>query len=217
MAWNIRRNAIALVCRIKRSSAGRGSARVCHSRTRSNSWLAACLGATALALAGVGQPACAGGLVYELKAGVLAHDVPDLWSGFQAERSAADINLEAVLTPSVTVFGGQIRPAIGATINYNGDTSHAYVDARWQWETALNVFFAIGVGAAVHDGETGPSGGPNHKWLGSRLLFHVPIEIGYHLDRHNSLSVYFEHTSNAYTQTYNEGLDRIGIRYGYRF
>lgn len=172
--------------------------------------------AAALALA-CAAPASAQGLLYELKAGVLAHDVPDLWSGFQAERGAADINLEAVLSPSVTFLGGQIRPAIGGTINVNGDTSHAYIDARWQWETPMNVFFAIGVGAAVHDGELGPSGGPNHKWLGSRVLFHIPIEVGYHLDAHNSLSVYFEHTSNAYTQTYNEGLDRIGVRYGYRF
>lgn len=173
--------------------------------------------AGALALACAASPAVAGGLVYELKAGVLAHDVPDLWSGFQVERSAADINIEAVLAPSVTVLGGQIRPAIGATINTNGDTSHAYIDARWQWDTAIGVFFAIGVGAAIHDGETGPAGGLNHKWLGSRVLVHVPIEIGYHFDTHNSLSVYFEHTSNAYTQTYNEGMDRIGVRYGYRF
>lgn len=173
--------------------------------------------AGALALASTAPAAVAAGLVYELKAGVLAHDVPDLWSGFQAERSAADINIEAVLAPSVTVLGGQIRPAIGATINTKGDTSHAYVDARWQWDTALGVFFAIGVGVAIHDGETGPAGGFNHKWLGSRVLVHVPFEIGYHLDTHNSLSVYFEHTSNAYTQTYNEGLDRIGVRYGYKF
>jgi hypothetical protein len=31
------------------------------------------------------------------------------------------------------------------------------------------------------------------------------------------VSVYFEHTSNAYTEKFNEGLDRIGVRYGYRF
>lgn len=55
------------------------------------------------------------------------------------------------------------------------------------------------------------------KWLGSRVLFHIPAEIGVHLDAHNDLSVYFEHTSNAYTQEYNEGMDRIGLRYGYRF
>jgi len=178
-----------------------------------------CMTALALGLATIGdasEAAAGGSLVHELRVGLLAHDVPDLWSGFQLERDAADINVEAVLSPSITLFGGQIRPAIGGSINYNGETSIAYVDARWQWETALNVFFAIGVGAAVHDGHIRPDSW-QHKALGSRVLFHIPFEIGYHLDGHNSLSVYFEHTSNANTQTYNEGMDRIGLRYGYRF
>ena len=43
------------------------------------------------------------------------------------------------------------------------------------------------------------------------------MEVGYHLDEHNDVSVYFEHMSNAYTEKFNEGLDRIGVRYGYRF
>jgi hypothetical protein len=55
------------------------------------------------------------------------------------------------------------------------------------------------------------------KALGSRVLFHIPVEIGLRFDDHNSLSVYFEHTSNGYTQDFNEGLDRLGVRYGYRF
>ena len=69
----------------------------------------------------------------------------------------------------------------------------------------------------MHDGAIGPEVGRDKKWLGSSLLFHIPAEIGYRFDSHNSLSVYFEHTSNAYTQDYNEGMDRLGVRYGYRF
>lgn len=171
----------------------------------------------ATALVAASAPASAGGgLVYELKAGVLAHDVPDLWSGFQLERSAADINLEVMFTPSLAFLGGTIRPAVGGTINTRGDTSHAYIDARWQYETPWGLYFGIGLGGAVHNGHLTPDS-DFHKALGSRLLFHIPAEIGYRFDRHNSLSVYFEHTSNAYTQDYNEGLDRIGVRYGYRF
>ncbi len=172
--------------------------------------------ATAISLA-LGGAANAGGLLYELKVGVLAHDVPDLWSGFRAERNAADINIEAIFTPSMPFLGGTIRPAIGGSINTHGDTSHGYIDARWQYETPFGFYFGVGLGGAVHDGAIGPEGGPNKKWLGSRLLFHIPAEIGYRFDTHNSLSVYFEHTSNAYTQDYNEGMDRLGVRYGYRF
>jgi len=179
--------------------------------------LANSLALTTAALLACAAPASSEGLIYELKAGVLGHDVPDLWSGFQAEHSAPDINLEVILRPSYYFLGGAIRPAIGGTINTRGDTSHGYIDARWQYDTPFGFYVGLGLGAAIHNGEIGPEGGPDHKWLGSRVLFHIPAEIGYRLDTHNSVSVYFEHTSNAYTATYNEGMDRIGIRYGYRF
>jgi lipid A 3-O-deacylase len=165
---------------------------------------------------GSAAPVWAGDLVSELKLGVLAHDVPDLWSGFQREEGTADINIEALLSPSAAFFGGTLRPAIGASINTGGQTSHAYIDARWQYETQSGVFFGLGLGAAVHDGNLDASD-PDRKALGSTLLFHIPAELGYRLDDHGSFSLYFEHISNAYTQDENEGLDRLGVRYGYRF
>jgi lipid A 3-O-deacylase len=161
-------------------------------------------------------PVDAASLVNELKLGVLDHDVPDLWSGFRAEPNSLDINIEALLSPSVLFLGGAIRPAIGASINTEGATSHAYIDARWQYETPSGIFFGVGLGAAVHDGQLELEH-LDEKALGSRVLFHIPVEVGYRFDAHNSLSAYFEHTSNAYTVDPNEGLDRLGIRYGYRF
>lgn len=170
------------------------------------------------AVVGAASPSLAGDLLYALKIGVLAHDVPDLWSGFQAERDAADINIEAQFAAAWALPWGAIRPVIGGTINTRGDTSHVYIDARWQIECPSRIFFEVGLGAAVHDGELGgPGADPDKKWLGSRVLLHIPVEVGVHLDAHSDLSVYFEHTSNAYTQDDNEGLDRIGVRYGYRF
>ncbi len=155
-------------------------------------------------------------LIQELKIGVLAHDVPDLWSGFRAEPNSVDINIEALLFPSVAFLGGTIRPAIGGSISTVGATSDAYIDARWQYETACGMFFGLGLGAAVHDGQLQLEDW-DRKALGSRVLFHIPAEVGYRFDAHNSLSAYFEHMSNAYTVSPNEGMDRLGIRYGYRF
>jgi lipid A 3-O-deacylase len=162
------------------------------------------------------QPAIAEGLIYELKAGVLDHDVPNLWSGFRRETNTADINIEAQLSPSMQAFFGTIRPAVGASISTDGQTSHAYIDARWTIEASSGLFFATGLGGAIHDGST-DNNDATRKALGSRILFHIPIELGYRFDAHNSVSGYFEHTSNAYTMRYNQGLDRLGIRYGYRF
>lgn len=170
----------------------------------------------ALLLLDASAPVLAEGLIQELKFGVLDHDVPGLWSGFRAEPNSADINLEALLSPSLLFLGGTIRPAIGGTINTAGATSHGYIDARWQYETPSGIFFGLGIGGAIHDGQLKLVDW-DRKALGSRLLFHFPVEVGYRFDAHNSLSAYFEHTSNAYTVSPNEGLDRLGIRYGYRF
>jgi lipid A 3-O-deacylase len=174
------------------------------------------LSVTAFALLDANLPAFADGLIDELKIGALAHDVPDLWSGFRAEPSSVDINVEALFSPSVAFLGGTIRPALGASINTQGYTSDVYLDARWQLEMNCGVFLGLGVGAAVHDGQLKLKNW-DEKALGSRVLFHIPVELGYRLDAHDSLSIYFEHMSNAYTVSPNEGMDRIGIRYGYRF
>jgi lipid A 3-O-deacylase len=55
------------------------------------------------------------------------------------------------------------------------------------------------------------------KALGSRVLFHVPLELGWRWGRRNSVSLYSCHISNAGLAEENEGLDNIAIRYGYRF
>lgn len=155
-------------------------------------------------------------IVRELRAGVLWHDVPELWSGFQLERNSIDINGEIVFAPGLPFLFGMIRPALGGTVSTVGDTSHAYLDARWEIEGPAGLFVGLGLGAAIHDGYLQPER-YDRKALGSRLLFHIPFEIGLRFDQHNSISVYFEHTSNANTKDDNEGLDRLGIRYGYKF
>lgn len=162
-------------------------------------------------------PASAQSLIEEVKLGVLYHDVPELWSGFKLEPTSADINVEVLLKPSFpALFFGTIRPVVGGTINTSGATSHGYAGLRWQAELGSGFFLGVGLGAAVHDGHLVPDS-PERKALGSRVLFHIPAEIGYRLDAHNSLSVYFEHTSNAGLANHNEGMDRLGLRYGYRF
>ncbi|HJZ33431.1 MAG TPA: acyloxyacyl hydrolase [Hyphomicrobiaceae bacterium] len=155
------------------------------------------------------------GAGFELRGGVLAHDVPGLWSGFRLERGV-DINGEILFGNGLPILGGALRPAIGGSVNVDGFTSKAYADLRWETELPAHLFFGLGLGAAVHDGNLAPTE-PDRKALGSRVLFHIPLELGVRLDARQSFSVYFEHTSNAGTQRYNEGMDGIGLRYGYRF
>jgi lipid A 3-O-deacylase len=151
-----------------------------------------------------------------LKLGKLAHDVPYMWSGFHKEPYSVDLNLEVIFDASVKLWGGSILPALGTTINLDGYTSKAYLDALWQWDCAINMFYAVGLGVAVHNGETFTHD-PEFKQLGRRVLFHPNAEIGYRLNEHHSVSLYIEHISNASTAGKNKGLDTLGARYGYRF
>ena len=163
------------------------------------------------------QPAAAQDVIRELKGGVLWHDVPNLWSGFSLETdSPIDLNAEVIFSPVIPFFYGGIRPAVGATFNTGHGTSHAYLDARWEYEASTGLYLATGVGAAIHNGDISPDH-IDKKALGSRVLFHFPLELGWRWDGHNSVSAYFEHTSDGNLVRYNEGMDRLGIRYGYRF
>lgn len=154
-------------------------------------------------------------LLHQIKFGILAHDVGNLWSGFNRE-SGVDLNIEAILGPSVTVLGGTLRPAIGGSINTAGNTSKGYIDARWQYEFNTNIFLVLGIGAAIHTGNKN-STASDQKALGSRVLFHVPLELGYFVNPRTTVSVYFDHISNGNTANENEGLDTIGARFGYIF
>ena len=151
----------------------------------------------------------------EIKGGVLAHDVPGLWSGFRLE-SGVDINGEVLFGTGLAFLGGSLRPAIGGSVNTAGYTSKGYVDARWEIDGPAGLFFGLGLGAAIHDGVLGPTE-PDRKALGSRVLFHIPLEVGLRLNERHSLSLYFEHTSNAWLAAHNEGMDNIGVRYGFKF
>ena len=179
------------------------------------------VGAAMAALVAAALPAAAQQVPFmrEVKLGVVAHDIPGLWSGFRLEHGIG-VNGEVILSPALPLFGGHIRPALGGTytIPQSGHraTSKAYADARWMIESQSGLFLSLGIGAAIHDGVLATTD-IDRKALGRRVLFHFPLELGWRFDAHNSISLYFDHISNAYTSSTNEGLDTLGVRYGYRF
>jgi len=154
-------------------------------------------------------------LIHEMKIGVLHHDMDNLWSNYKRE-SGVDGNMELIFNAEVPLWGGEVRPAVGASINSVGDTSKFYAAARWETTIGENGLFAIGVGAAMHNGDTSLVR-TDKKTLGSQVLFYFPIEAGYRLNERDTVSVFFDHVSNAWLATPNEGMDTLGIRYGMRF
>ena len=152
--------------------------------------------------------------LYEIRAGILAHDVP-VWSRSRQE-GGIDFNAEFIFGfPNYRLFSGIVRTNLGFSLNNQGDTSKIYSGllCEYMWDSGL--FLNLGLGFAAHDGKLDNS--DDRKELGSRILFRIPLEIGLLFTRHQGISMMFDHVSNAYLADPNEGLDTIGLRYIYRF
>jgi hypothetical protein len=161
-------------------------------------------------------PALADGWLRELRGGVLWHDVDDLWSSTRAE-GGVDWSAELVLWRSGLALPlGTVHPNIGVSINDRGDTSKGYAGLLWEIEAPFGVFLDLGIGGAIHDGRR-ETRDEDRKELGARVLLRAALDLGYSITEHHRLMVSFDHISNAYTKSPNEGLDTLGIRYGYRF
>jgi hypothetical protein len=156
------------------------------------------------------------GIVYGVRFGLLIHDMGGLWSNTRAE-GGVDWNAEIVFNkPSFMLWEGIVLPNIGLSVNSRGDTSKFYGGLLWEFQFRNGLFFNIGIGLAVHNGQL-ESRDANKKQLGSRILFREPIEFGFTFLKNHRISILFDHISNADLARPNEGLDTLGIRYGFQF
>lgn len=157
------------------------------------------------------------GIVSEVKFGVLAHDV-HIFSSSRKEEGA-DFNGEILFNLPANPFlsaVGSPRFHLGGSVNSDGDTSLGYLGLTWDWKSDIGVFVEGSFGGAIHDGRL-RSFDPDRKSLGSRVLFRISGSVGYQFDEHHSLAVILDHVSNAGLADVNEGMDNVGIRYGFRF
>jgi lipid A 3-O-deacylase len=155
-------------------------------------------------------------ILYGCRIGLLDHDVNGLWSGTRAE-GGFDLNAEIVFKkPRFSLWRGSILPNLGVTLNNQGDTNTLYGGFIWEFVSKAGVFFNTGLGLAVQDGEL-DTDDDQKKSLGSKILFRVPVEIGATFGTRHRISILFAHISNAYLADPNEGLDVVGVRYGFQF
>ena len=155
-------------------------------------------------------------LISEVRLGILAHD-HDLAPFSRSEENGIDGNFEILFrTPAWLEKYGFPRPHLGASLNMSGDTSQVYSGLTWEWNLTQNWFFNFSLGASAHNGKTTTTK-TDRKELGCRVLFRESMDIGYKFLRRHSVSAFFDHISNAKLCEKNEGLETLGLRYGYRF
>jgi lipid A 3-O-deacylase len=154
------------------------------------------------------------GWIDEAKLGLDAHDIT---LGGDHEEPGVDINGEVLFTaPALLRAIGSPRPHVGVAVNTAGATSYAYLGLTWTLTPIDRVFVSGALGGAVHDGEI--NGDELHrKQLGSRILFHEYIDLGYRVTPVVSLSVFLDHMSNANLATHNAGMTNVGLRTGFKF
>ncbi len=152
----------------------------------------------------------------EVRIGVFAHDI-DVVS-FNRE-SGTDLHGELLFYPPHFGFIqmiGNPYPHFGVKLNSKGNTSQAYTGLTWRWYLQQSFFLEGILGGAVHDGDLDLET-IDHKALGSRVLLRLGVAIGYEVTQNITLSLMFDHISNAYLKSANEGLDTVGVLVGYKF
>lgn len=184
----------------------------------------------AVALASSG-PASAENLSYtELKMGVLSHDAHALGG----KEKGIDVNPEILLASPVsnewaaTVpewlrWTVQPRPTFGGEANTDGYTSQAYFGATWTWQVLSNVIqpndgivVSYFFGPGFNNGDIIATR-PDHKSLGSHVLFREALDLGYRFGPNLMVSGFVDHVSNGGLAKQNQSINDVGVRFGVGF
>lgn len=155
-----------------------------------------------------------GGILSEVRVGVLKHDIGPF---SRSEEEGIDGNIEFLfVSPRFLDVVWSPRPHVGMTINSGNDTNQAYFGLSWEFDVWRHLFAGFSFGGSVHDGET-ITDRTDKKELGCRLLFRESLEAGWRFAGHHAVTAFFDHISNGRLCDKNEGLENLGVRYGYRF
>ena len=154
--------------------------------------------------------------ISELRLGIAHHDTGVFGRN---KEGGFDITLGMRFLPlrgDIWEFMQNPRPFIGANINTAGETSALNFGLNWDWDVWRRTYFSWAMGGAAHTGKLSTSV-LDRKELGSRVLFYLAAELGYRLSPRTSLALRLDHMSNASLADNNEGLDSVGMVYGYHF
>ena len=155
------------------------------------------------------------GFLSEVRFGIGDHDAGVFG---RTKENGLDFNIEFLFSsPDFLEIIWSPRPMFGASINSDSDTSKVYAGITWEGWFYDNFFWNFGFGLSFHDGEK-ESDNINKKELGSKVLFRESIDVGWLFFRNNQISLFVDHMSHGHIfGDKNEGMDTIGVRYGYRF
>ena len=158
----------------------------------------------------------------EIKFGILKHSAAISTS--TPKEKGADANFEVLfVSPKFLNYIWSPRPHIGASVNASSkDTDQVYTGLTWGWEPFKHLFIDASFGFAMHNGVRGtPSNDPLEgrvREFGCDWLFRESLEFGFPFLRVQRVSIMWDHISHGgICASENEGMDNLGLRYGYQF
>ena len=161
----------------------------------------------------------------EVRSGVIKHAVSLI--GNEPKETGIDGNLEILFhSPDWLKFLWSPRPHIGTSFNTSSNnTDVVYGGITWESKFWKSLFFNFSFGVAVHNGELEydakvvfPSYAGRRREMGCRALFRESFELGWIFAKRHGVSAMWSHYSHGgICGGQNEGLDNLGVRYGYRF
>lgn len=144
-----------------------------------------------------------------LQVGVLLHDL----DGYGGTESGLDLAIELRGAPLTGAFWNDVfspRPHIGVNLSDSGGTDSLYAGLTWTAGIGERGYVSVDFGGAVHDGKL-KRADPGQAALGSRILFHEALEVGFRLDERWRLGLRIEHMSNADLTAPNDGITDLGF------
>lgn len=157
----------------------------------------------------------------EIRAGLSARGVDDGGDLLDPDR-ISDANVELLFTaPDLnawTVFG-ELRPHLGATLNFRGQDSYGYAGLSWTFQApVLPVFIEASLGGVAHTGlVTAPEDDPARNF-GCGIGLRLAGSVGVNLPAGTSLIATAEHLPDFGTcGTLQRANTNLGVRLGFRF
>ena len=136
-----------------------------------------------------------------------------------SDFSGGVVNFEVVApSPDFLARIGAPRPYIGTDIAISDDAIHVvYAGLNWEAYVTRRLYFGFSGGGSWNTGPKQTAASGASKNLGSVILFHLQLSIGFDITEKLTAQVYLNHVSNAYIANSNPGLESVGGRVGVRF
>jgi lipid A 3-O-deacylase len=166
----------------------------------------------------------------EVHVGVMAHNICVTNCKNANKEDGPNVEVQVSFdSPGFLSWAFSPQPYVMAAINTAGNTSHAGIGLEWRWEFAEGWAVEPGIGYVVHNGENENPFAPGtpenaafneeHVLMGSDDLFRTSIALTRDFEGPWEGSLIFTHLSHGQIlgNGRNQGLDSLGIRFGYQF